>query len=248
MPLSTADVLPAVMSVRNLDGAHRSVLHYWSLSIEEQFYLMFPLALLYLPRRALVAVLVGMVLLCGAWRGYLDLHHSTLVSIGLSTRTDLRLDEIAAGCLLALIFRHLKRKNVNGPGWLRHAVVPTALLWIAVMSMSKTRSTMYETGLLFALFALLLAHPSHWLSRALSIRPLKWLGRISYSLYLWQQLFTIAEFSSQNLTRYLQSPPFSLLLCLGAAYVSYELIEKPFQHWRPNTTCPIRAELSPQPL
>jgi peptidoglycan/LPS O-acetylase OafA/YrhL len=79
-----------------------------------------------------------------------------------------------------------------------------------------------------------LLNPGCRLSRWLEAAPVRWVGRMSYSLYLWQQLFLTpvkVPFSSQPLPalvpEWLRSLPWSLAAVLACASVSYYLVERP---------------------
>src|SRR2546423_14370232 len=73
-----------------------------------------------------------------------------------------------------------------------------------------------------------LSHPRSIAGRVLEWRPLRWFGRLSYSLYLWQQLFLVWTGSRSPAMGALQSFPLNLACALGCAMMSYYWIEKPF--------------------
>ena len=70
-------------------------------------------------------------------------------------------------------------------------------------------------------------HPNWTLSRALEWRPLRWIGRISYSLYLWQQIFLIAGWNQA--THAWQRWPWNLAATFAVATASYFMMERPLQ-------------------
>jgi len=71
--------------------------------------------------------------------------------------------------------------------------------------------------------------PASLLGRVLEWRPLRWLGGISYSLYLWQMLFVpeLVSVKGHGVFHYLQQPPLNLLAILTMACLSRYLIEVP---------------------
>jgi peptidoglycan/LPS O-acetylase OafA/YrhL len=74
---------------------------------------------------------------------------------------------------------------------------------------------------------------------------LKWMGRLSYSLYLWQQLFSVPAGSSFSI---LQTPPVSTVMIFLCAWLSYRFIERPFIRWGHRLAPPLtegRDDLAP---
>jgi peptidoglycan/LPS O-acetylase OafA/YrhL len=72
-------------------------------------------------------------------------------------------------------------------------------------------------------------HPGTIPARILEIKPIRWIGWISYSLYLWQQLFFGDNFAgSPPALAALRKQPINLLVLLVCATLSYYLVEKPF--------------------
>jgi peptidoglycan/LPS O-acetylase OafA/YrhL len=69
-------------------------------------------------------------------------------------------------------------------------------------------------------------HPSGVPGRVLELRPLRWVGRVSYSLYIWQQLFLVPAGMAHPF-RALQSFPLNVLAVFACASLSYYMIERP---------------------
>lgn len=208
--------------------------HSWSLSVEEQFYLIWPLlfSAVGATRRSHAAVAMLLIapmarLVClkvvPSWRPLIDESFPTIA------------DTIAAGCLLALwrdwLWSHRSWRLV-----LCHPLTPFVVLaCVAIFThfggygleimLGETiinlllailieRSVRLETGKLFGL---------------LNSPPMVWIGTLSYSLYLWQQLFTPWMSS-----RWCMAFPYNLFLTFGAAAISYYCIERPcLSHLRP---------------
>jgi peptidoglycan/LPS O-acetylase OafA/YrhL len=72
-----------------------------------------------------------------------------------------------------------------------------------------------------------LRRPRGWLGAVLELQPVAWLGRISYSVYLWQEIFFVWDNERSAALGALQSPPWRLILTLVCAALSYYAIEKP---------------------
>jgi len=204
--------------------------HLWSLAVEEQFYLLWPAALVFAtPHRAwrLALGVVCIVPIARLMEGVF--WYSSLAHIGTFESTA---DAIALGCLLALW-----RDRLWNHGWYRRAVESH---WIAplLLVVGLTVSLRFRPGLLLGTpmvnAALTLGidrvvrHPNGFLGRVLNAKPLVFVGTLSYSIYLWQQLF---------LNRASDSPaaafPLNILLAACVAPLSYFLIERPFLMLRP---------------
>ncbi len=200
--------------------------HSWSLSLEEQFYLFWPLCMVAFSKRVNIRIALGVITLSPVIRVV-----SYFAFPGFRTHIDMmlhtHLDTIMTGCLLSLLID--KKLTDRLLGW---AMSPFAAgLSILFLLTFDTWATLRWKGLylltvgislenvaftailLFAVFQ----HESV-LGRVLNFAVLKHLGRISYSLYLWQQLFT---------GPYTFHFPFNLVLILGCAELSYYLVELP---------------------
>lgn len=201
--------------------------HLWSLSVEEQFYLMWPLTLVVLGRRRglwfagilclLIPVLrVGFVWLPAA--GSLTGRSFETVS-----------DSIAVGCLLAGVGDWLSHQAVYNRilSSRLFAVIPVAALSMAVFPLRPRYQYPVGETLMNVAVALCLhwsmRNPSHAVGKVLNARPAAFLGVLSYSLYLWQQLFL--NRASQSLWC---SFPLNACCVMAAALGSYFLVEKPF--------------------
>jgi peptidoglycan/LPS O-acetylase OafA/YrhL len=169
--------------------------HLWSLSVEEQFYLIWPAALAgLLALRARRGWIVGLALLGVVVPALLRL---ALYTSGSWRRpyfcTDTRADGLAAGCLLALL-----ASWTGGPRgrWgrlaLRAAAWPAAALLVGhYVRCNAFDPYVYRAGFSVVnlaagvLLAAMLWSPPPLLAWVLESRPLGWLGRVSYGAYLW---------------------------------------------------------------
>jgi peptidoglycan/LPS O-acetylase OafA/YrhL len=205
--------------------------HLWSLSIEEQFYLLWPLALLLLgPRRAGVAaagVLVGAPVLRLVM---LRLHPHDMGRF--ETWTPLRVDCIAAGCLLALVAGNPRfRQRTHTSGQVAAAILAAVVVTVFAGAAIATRVAAYEVVLegsvraaaIAALIWVSINHNQSAWGRLLETRPFVLAGTLSYSLYLWQQLFLGPHRSVTSMR-----VPLALVCAVAAAGASYVLVERPF--------------------
>jgi peptidoglycan/LPS O-acetylase OafA/YrhL len=205
----------AALYLANFDFAHPWFLgHLWSLSVEEQFYLLWP-GVLKRWFRHRVAILAGVVATAPIYRvacHFLGLHgkaDETFPAVA---------DILAVGCLLAIFSARLPKISRM---WAGLMILPVLLVPIYAGYL-RFHITPLLLFLLWPLMHLsiagLLLHvvqKPYWL---LNLRPAVWLGKISYSLYLWQQLFAYGSHSR---------PAYFALFALGPASASYYFVEQP---------------------
>lgn len=218
------------------------LLHTWSLAVEEQFYLVFPLLLAACvrrgPRRAFFVLLgVGVAsLLLGEVGARLRPEANFFFTLS-------RFWELLAGALAAFLQRSRPIPN-HGPG---AAVGLGAILVSLFLHGEDTAYPSFATLLPVggAVLVLLHAGPATTVGRWLASRPLVGVGLVSYSAYLWHQpLFALARVVS------LDAPSAASLLVLtalayGLAAVSWALVEQPFRRaegrWLPEGRALFRA-------
>ncbi len=215
--------------------------HTWSLAIEEQYYLLWPVLLGGLvtwtathsarPRRTLMTVVAALAVTSMVWMGVAaHLYGANRAYLG----TDTRAWELLGGGLLAML-------------WPSHEVHPGGRRWSALATMGMAGVVagacvaggppgwVWDGGLVaIAACAGLVVigvvrHPAGWLARSLSTHPLRWLGLISYSLYLWH--WPVIVLMSPDNTGLSAGP--LLVARIGAmltvSCVSYYLIESPLR-------------------
>jgi len=217
MPIIGSDAWASLFFYRNYwpvtdNSANVLTAHFWSLSLEEQFYLAWPPVLLFAGKKWALRIAVAGAAACAIFRYF---HWSYYNRPILDFHAEVRVDALLIGCAVAFLLKYPAVRSWlerNGT-WLFYACVP-AYLWYVYR---------YQQLIPFAeslLIALMIAStsivPSSVISRALENKQLKFLGVISYSLYVWQQLFLMPR--SGGL--------FALLLPI-AAIGSWQWIEQP---------------------
>jgi peptidoglycan/LPS O-acetylase OafA/YrhL len=225
-------VLPAIGFVANIAASlwwtqdramFLSVM--WSLALEEQFYLLWPLLMRRLlprhgPRRLLVVALVG-AFLSVAIRLAMALAGVGTAHINFAPYS--RVDAIMVGCGLAVLLRQQWLPWPRLAAWGGLVVFAFSILVSGPLSNPASAYTMAAAGAAGLLVGTLTPGP---LSRALSFRPLVWLGRISYSLYLFHLmlLWLIGYYWHLTLAVHLVWLAASVL----ASWLSYRFVEQPF--------------------
>jgi peptidoglycan/LPS O-acetylase OafA/YrhL len=189
--------------------------HLWSLAEEEQFYLVWPFLLLLIgrARRPLVWML-GLVVVAASWRFSMIAHGASMNR--LYRAPDTHAEGLMLGCALAFV----RRAGYQGKEW--HGKLGVALVALAVILGNwKVFLPVVEAGSALLLVA---ATAETDLARMLSVRPLVWLGKRSYSLYVWH--FPILWAFGQ----------YGTLPCVAgavaAAALSYRYVERPFRRRR----------------
>jgi peptidoglycan/LPS O-acetylase OafA/YrhL len=206
--------------------------HFWSLAVEEQFYLLWPLAFVFLGARRRLSGALAIVLLLGAWLAIV-VRYDVTASPYMWVRPDIEGPWLLWGCVAALAehSRYGRRpiEFLSRPGICLIAL-PLGLLSLTY-DIFDWKVWMSATVLCAAATPLLLLgtarRPHGALGTLLELAPLAWLGRISYSLYLWQQLFLVWDDARAPRLATLQSQPWALIMTLTCATASYYLLEKP---------------------
>jgi peptidoglycan/LPS O-acetylase OafA/YrhL len=221
------------------------VLHLWSLAVEEQFYLIWPLIVLFAVGRSRRTKRVGWVALIGAiassaWMAFLfqSSQDPSRVYFG----TDTHAGGLLLGAALGVAFPPWNRSPVIRPSARRVMTIvglgAFAGLVVLLATLNQFGSFTYRGGIqlatgLTAVIILIVTHPAVRRARVLATPVLRWIGLRSYAIYLWH--WPIFE-----LTRPDVDVPFSgwtltacrLFLVAVAADVSYALVEQPFRSGR----------------
>lgn len=225
-------------------GSHFS--HTWSLAIEEQFYLLWPVTFLWLRRAGDGAIPRLAAISAAAWAYRTCLVFGGLASVSWRYAAfDARFDALLVGCLLALLLRsrHAPAVLALASRWW-HGCVTLALLALLHAGL-RAGGVDYRDTMLHALAPPLIAilivqaitHHAHPLWAWLDWAPLRALGRISYGVYLYQQL--CLDPVKRLLDEWPVGVQFAGVLAstILIAAISYQWIERPF----------LRRKHRPQP-
>lgn len=168
---------------------------YWSLAVEEHFYLVFPclLWLLFQRRAGNQSAALGLLGICAltlAWRCVLWFGSDGASEHRMHVATDTRFDSLLFGCVLALLGNPaLDRTTIPERVW-KYALLPLGLLGLLIgfaVRDQTFRETLRYTlqGIsLVPLFVCAVRYPDWLFMRLLNLRPIAFLGVLSYSLYL----------------------------------------------------------------
>ena len=229
--LSLAGIMPSIdvktwlasaAYFRNFTGKGWETLHLWSLALEEQFYFFWPL-LFILTRRWRLGFIASAVVTFTVWRAiWIWSHHGMPPVIsdpgGLYWRPDLRLDTFLIGGAFA----------IGDWKWPRtapvHIVAALLIVWCP-LAFNTTFLLPFDTAVtafaMATMIAWLVANPDSAAGRLLSHPAPVLVGVLSYSLYLWQELFLGPHM------RWWSLPAVALV-----SFMSYGLIERPFLRLR----------------
>jgi peptidoglycan/LPS O-acetylase OafA/YrhL len=200
--------------------------HFWSLAVEEHFYLLWPLTVYYVPLKHLTKVIVISILLvfvaryCMLTNGF-AIHDFTFT----------RIDQILMGAFLAI----LELRNVYRKASVRYfisiaiLVVPIAAciyMFAGHIHFMKELFKYFLLGIVFAsLIGIVLSAKNSWLEKILTSSSMQYLGKISYGIYVWHvlaliflQFFFLTRIMILDLT-------LSVMMTLVMAHFSYYYFE-----------------------
>jgi peptidoglycan/LPS O-acetylase OafA/YrhL len=228
--LEKGDIISALSFTMNYKEARSWYLnHCWSLSVEEQFYILWPLAVLFVSRRSLAFLCLAIILAAPILR--LGMWYEWEATPSAMTRyLPAVADALAAGALLAA----LGNKSIS---WVS-AVTSPAMTWMWLVLTFLLPAVLFKVhpgwfyvlgqsiavmaGSLFIAGCVL--KPECGLGCVVNNPILVWHGTISYSLYLWQEPF-LNSFDPGLLTSF----PQNIALAYGSALISFHIVEKPLR-------------------
>jgi peptidoglycan/LPS O-acetylase OafA/YrhL len=222
------------------DGIASGTGVYWSLAVEEHFYLVFPAVYLVLRRAGLTGRQQAFVLwgACGvvlAWRCILVFAmHAPLDRTYLCS--DTRVDSILFGCALA-VYNNPMLDETAPPSardaalWLRR-LLPLAL--VALLSTFVLRGNVFRETLRYSLqglalvplFVCAIRWPEAWIFRPLNLRPVRFIGTLTYSLYLLH-FVVLSGLEAHTALPRVGRAVVGLVLALALSWTMWIAIERP---------------------
>jgi peptidoglycan/LPS O-acetylase OafA/YrhL len=215
--------------------------HLWSLAIEEQFYLFWPLIVRYVPMRALAILCLVLISIGTGLRNLTDHVVGEMVSTSSYTFPFCRMDGLAAGSFIAIALRLNWLQQIPYDKWIARGLFGIMGVLIMGNFINGTKQSLYtESALFFAalLFLSLNPNPRGITRRVCENQFLQHLGKYSYGLYVFHHMFEFAwkngfgrHLLASNLPPLLGQSIYVLLAFAGTyalARLSWWLIERPF--------------------
>jgi len=225
------------------DRAFGTLDHFWSLAVEEHFYLVWPAIVFFFRRRTVMAIAVGAMALAFAARvAALDFAPAHYLAVYVAT--PMRMDSLAAGAFIALAAR--------GPGGIGALVKPAfaiggvALVLFTGLAIARDTPNALDPGLstfgysiLWALYGSVLVLSLKWqpLNTVMNTPVLRWFGKYSYGMYVWHPIVFLIVMHA-DFVRALRGPATPLtatvtvvvavVLMLAVTLASWHLWEKQF--------------------
>lgn len=166
--------------------------HLWSLAIEEQFYLFWPLIVRYLPMRTLAILCLVLISMGTGLRHLTDHIIGTELSISSYTLPFCRMDGLAAGSFLATAFRLGWLQRIPYKAWVARILFGWTGVFIIGNFIYGTNQNLYTLSALFfsaLLFLSLNPNPRGFTRRLCENRFLQHMGKYSYGLYVFHHMF-----------------------------------------------------------
>ncbi|HEX8161038.1 MAG TPA: acyltransferase [Pyrinomonadaceae bacterium] len=220
--------------------------HTWSLSIEEQFYMAWPLLLfgmlwLRLSRPVMIALVAAGVAAIALHRAALWHGLAGTERYAVYTRLDARADSLLVGCIAGLLLSSGLSIKALPPRPLRVlAVVSAACVALLMLLIPSDWPALYYGGFtaVAAMVGLVILHlftaPIRLFSALFELSPLRWFGRISYGLYLWHlPVYTLYNNYAPpprvgSYTLGIMIPlAIKFLLSVGVGVLSFRVVERP---------------------
>ncbi|MGG1287749.1 acyltransferase family protein [Bacillus wiedmannii] len=216
--------------------------HFWSLAVEEQFYVVWPfiisLGLYYIKKQSRMILLICLGAVASALAMAI-LYEPGVDPSRIYYGTDTRAFSLLIGAVLALVWpsNRLANKIIPKARFILDVVGGIALIIILVMFWKTNQYDpfLYKGGMVLlsiatALLVANLAHPASRIAQFLRFRPLRWIGVRSYGIYLWHYPILTLTTPKANAGDFsLIRAILQFLLIILIAQISWKFIEKPIR-------------------
>jgi peptidoglycan/LPS O-acetylase OafA/YrhL len=234
-----------------LSLAHRSVVlhigHFWSLCVEEQYYLVWPWIVFWLKdRRKLITICVLVILVCPLLRIFAGslIPAYAINGDALYYSTPFRVDALMFGALVALLRRGpAHRRMIPAARWLLAAFAVAAVILLAVAKFGphapptdayplwRLSLKLSVADILSACVVILALEPRTWTYNILSLPGLRWIGRITYGAYVLHEIprTLLTQMFAPYFTRpAIPAAALAFVLTMAVAWLSFRYFESPF--------------------
>ena len=236
LPVVREEFVAAALFFRNYlppllgpGGAGFFTSHYWSLGVEEHFYLFWPALLLLAGRKRALPVAILLAVLVAVWRNieaWREIMLYNAIQPTYFARSDTRIDSIMWGVVAALALSRPELRATVEKYLSTVVMFALAALYGAIVYRFGTRPTFWEAMIVPVLVASTVLRPKSVAGRVLEHPLLRWIGRLSYSLYLWEFFFVYYPGVPSTLGVW-QTFPVNLIAAVVCAAASYYLVERP---------------------
>jgi peptidoglycan/LPS O-acetylase OafA/YrhL len=248
-----SDFQPASATVR---GFRLFLGHFWSLCVEEQFYLIWPWIVFRIrDRRRLISICIACVVICTLMRvaGARLLPQYMLDQEVLYRWTPFRVDALLLGGLVALIRRGpTSRRMLRAARIVFPVLLSILVIYLAVENWNGQQDTpawAATWGIVFidwfsACLIVMALEPNSITFRVFNHRALRWIGRISYGAYVYHDIFHLEIMAVvSNLTSHVEyvTAAVALAFTLVVAWASFRWFETPFIRLKERWTSPAPA-------
>ena len=211
---------------QNLNATPSPFIHYWSLAVEEQFYIVWPIFILFLSRYGKRAVLYG-VAISSALSLLLSIYQTQTSPIWAFYSLPTRAWELGVGALLLFI---------PDTFWKNRFIPWVGLIGIAIAALKFDENTSFpgiNAVLPVGATALLIGSIAIWprlFNDVSNNRVSQWLGAISYPLYLWHWPALVLPSSALGRPLRIRERIFCILLTIVLAHFTSKYIEQPLRN------------------
>jgi peptidoglycan/LPS O-acetylase OafA/YrhL len=209
-------------------GASYFTAHFWTLAIEEHFYLLWPVILVLALRRNAVRTLIVVATITSAAYSYVGFRLQDYFPYLHTVRSEEQMFAILWGAAAAVVLHYQRdwlTKKFHFPLFVLFVIAYVCLITNAGIGKIHVPGVM--GGPLMAAVVLgPVCRPDWLIGRFLDLTVLRWIGRISYSLYIWQQIFLVGG-QYPHYWGWIQRFPQNIVAALAVAVASYYLMEKP---------------------
>lgn len=218
--------------------------HFWSLAIEEQFYILWPIliiAMMLIFKKRGVGIFWTMLILAAistVWMGYL--YEPGADPSRVYYGTDTRAFSLLIGAALAVVWPSNKLSEKVGIsqrifldtiGLIVLVIIGAVVFYTDQFSEFMYTGGMFLFSILVAILLAVLAHPASILAKVMSFKPLRWAGLRSYAMYLWHYPIVILIGSSYyNDGTWSWTVVLQLILIAVIAELSWRYIEEPVKN------------------